>query len=69
MTHRTIAGLEFRAHPPSLLEYHGAFIGFTGTAWRIRVRGEDWGTRTFPSAHDAALLIRGAFQQAREDVI
>lgn len=67
MITRQIAGLEFRAHSPSLLEYHGAFIGFTGTAWKICVRGEDWGTRRFSSREEAAQLVAGAFQQARAE--
>jgi hypothetical protein len=62
--HRILAGLPFVAHSPSLFEYNGAWIGYDGRRWRIRVRGEDWGTRTFSSAHDAAVLVRDAFSQA-----
>ena len=62
---RTLAGLPFRAHGPSLLEYRGAFIGFDGLAWRICVRDGDWGVRRFKSAVEAAQLISAAFQQAQ----
>lgn len=68
MTTRTIAGLEFRAHSPSLLEYHRAWIGYDGRQWRIAVDDEPWGSRRFKTSHEAALLIREAFQQAREQV-
>ena len=67
MTTRKIAGIEFRAHSPSLFEYHGAWIAYDGRRWRVGVESEPWGTRRFPSAHAAALLIRDAFQQAREN--
>ena len=67
MTHRTLAGLDFRAHSPSLFEYHGAWIGYDGRRWRVGVQDEPWGTRTFESSHDAALFVYRAFQGLEED--
>ena len=67
MTTRKIAGLEFRAHSPSLLEYHGAFIGFDGLAWRVGVRDEPWGVRAFKTSQEAALCVYRAFNGEQED--
>ena len=58
MTHRTIAGLDFRAHSPSFLEHATMplWLAWDGTGWRVAVRGH-WGTRSFRSAVEAAQLI------------
>jgi hypothetical protein len=58
MTHRTIAGLDFRAHSPSFLEHAtmSLWLAWDGTGWRVAVRGR-WGTRSFPTRQQAAELI------------
>ena len=58
--HRTIVGLDFLAHSPSLLEYHGAYIGYDGHRWLVGALGQ-WGRKEFLSAHEAALVVRAAF--------
>lgn len=64
-----LAGFAWRVHSPSLLEYHGAYIGYDGSQWRVAVRDDPWGTRRFKSRQEAAQLVAGAFQQARAGVI
>jgi hypothetical protein len=38
--HRTLAGLPFAVHSPSLFEYNGAWIGYDGRSWLVGALGQ-----------------------------
>lgn len=60
---RTIAGLPWTAHSPSLLTHGHVTLAFDGRAWLVAVRGV-YGTREFSSRDAAAELVATAFHNA-----
>ena len=65
--HRTLAGLPFVAHSPSLFEYNGAWIGYDGRSWLVGALGQ-WGTREFPTRQAAAETVYRAFHGQEENL-
>jgi hypothetical protein len=63
MTTRTLAGLPFLAHSPSLYGYNGAWLGYDGRCWLVGALGQ-WGTKEFATRDEAAAVIADAFGNA-----
>ena len=74
MTTKTIAGLPWRIHSPSLLELehadstgiHNILVGFNGRTWQIGVDNV-YGTREWPTRDEAAATVAQAFEQAMSE--
>ena len=62
MTTLKLAGLTWTVLSPSLLEYHGARIGFNGLCWRVGDPDQWDTTLAFPGRREAALAVLAALQ-------